>query len=91
MEFFEGKGMLLNADLKGVACLSGSACTSRSLKASRVLPAMGFGHALAQRSLVFSLPETTVGEAIDHVLEVFPPIIDKLRRMSPLYTKYLEE
>ena len=91
VEFIEGKGMLLNADLKGVACSSGSACTSKSLKASHVLLAMGLDHALAQGSLVFSLLETTVGEAIDHVLEVFPPIIDKLRRMSPLYTKYLEE
>ena len=48
-------------------------------------------HALAQGSIVFSLLETTARAAIDYVLEVFPPIIDKLRRMSPLYTKYLEE
>jgi cysteine sulfinate desulfinase/cysteine desulfurase-like protein len=52
---------------------------------------MGLGHALALGSLVFSLLETTAREDIDHVLEVFPPIIDKLCRMSPLYTKYLEE
>jgi len=91
VEFIEGEGMLLHLDLKGVACSSGSACTSKSLKASHVLLAMGLDHALAQGSLVFSLLETTAREDIDHVLEVFPPIIDKLRRMSPLYTKYLEE
>lgn len=91
VEFIEGEGMLLHLDMKGVACSSGSACTSKSLKASHVLLAMGLDHALAQGSLVFSLLETTAREDIDHVLEVFPPIIDKLRRMSPLYTKYLEE
>lgn len=91
VEFIEGEGMLLHLDMKGVACSSGSACTSKSLKASHVLLAMGFDHALAQGSIVFSLLETTTRAAIDHVLEVFPPIIDKLRRMSPLYTKYLEE
>jgi len=91
VEFVEGEGMLLHLDIKGVACSSGSACTSKSLKVSHVLLAMGIDHALAQGSLVFSLLETTAREDIDHVLEVFPPIIDKLRRMSPLYTKYLEE
>jgi cysteine desulfurase len=91
VEFVEGEGMLLHLDIKGVACSSGSACTSKSLKASHVLLAMGIDHALAQGSLVFSLLETTAREDIDHVIEVFPPIIDKLRRMSPLYTKYLEE
>jgi cysteine desulfurase len=91
VEFIEGEGMLLHLDMKGVACSSGSACTSKSLKASHVLLAMGLDHALAQGSLVFSLLETTAREDIDHVLEVFLPIIDKLRRMSPLYTKYLEE
>jgi cysteine desulfurase len=91
VEFIEGEGMLLHLDMKGIACSSGSACTSKSLKASHVLLAMGLDHALAQGSLVFSLLETTAREDIDYVLEVFPPIIDRLRRMSPLYTKYLEE
>jgi cysteine desulfurase len=91
VEFIEGEGMLLYLDMKGIACSSGSACTSKSLKASHVLLAMGFDHALAQGSLVFSLLETTTRQDIDYLLEVFPPIIDKLRRMSPLYTKYLEE
>ena len=91
IEFIEGEAMLLHLDMKGIAASSGSACTSRALKVSHVLLAMGIDHALAQGSLVFSLPETTSTGDIDYVLESFPPIIDKLRRMSPLYTKYLEE
>ncbi len=91
VEFIEGEAMLLNLDMKGIAASSGSACTSRALKASHVLLAMGIDHALAQGSLVFSLIESTTAEDIDYLVEVFPPIIEKLRKMSPLYTKFLEE
>jgi cysteine desulfurase len=77
--------------MKGIAVSSGSACTSRALKASHVLLAMGLDHALAQGSLVFSSVEGTSAADVDYVLEVFPPIVDRLRRMSPLYTKFLEE
>lgn len=91
IEFIEGEAMLLNLDLKGIAASSGSACTSKALKASHVLLAMGFDHATAQGSLVFSLIEGITAEDVDYLLEVFPPIIERLRKMSPLYTKYLEE
>ncbi len=91
VEFIEGEAMLLNLDMKGIAASSGSACTSRALKASHVLLAMGIDHALAQGSLVFGLVDGTTTEDIDYLLEVFPPIIDRLRKMSPLYTKFLEE
>ncbi len=90
-EFIEGEAMLLNLDMKGIAASSGSACTSRALKASHVLLAMGIDHALAQGSLVFSLIESATGKDIDYLLDVFPPIIERLRKMSPLYTKFLEE
>lgn len=91
VEFIEGEAMLLNLDMKGIASSSGSACTSKALKASHVLLAMGIDHAIAQGSLVFSLIEETTSEDIDYLLDVFPPIVDRLRKMSPLYQKYLEE
>jgi cysteine desulfurase len=91
VEFIEGEGMLLGLDMKGIAVSSGSACTSRALKASHVLLAMGIDHALAQGSLVFSLLDSTTAEDIDYLLDVLPPVIDRLRKMSPLYTKFLEE
>jgi cysteine desulfurase len=52
---------------------------------------MGIDHALAQSSLVFSLIDGNTLEDIDYLLEIFPPIIERLRKMSPLYTQYLEE
>lgn len=85
VEFVEGESMLLNLDMKGIAVSSGSACTSRALKASHVLLAMGLDHALAQGSLVFSLIEGTTGDDVDYLFDVFPPIVERLRRMSPLY------
>jgi len=91
IEFIEGEAMLLSLDMKGIAASSGSACTSKALKASHVLLAMGMDHALAQGSIVFSSLESTSAEDIDYLLDVFPPIIDRLRKMSPLYTKFLEE
>lgn len=90
IEFVEGEAMLLSLDMKGFAISSGSACTSRSLKASHVLLAMGYDHSLAQASLVFSLVEETEPEDIEYLLDVFPPIIQRLREMSPLYNEYLE-
>jgi cysteine desulfurase len=91
VEFVEGEAMLLNLDMQGIFASSGSACTSRALKASHVLLAMGIDHALAQSSLVFSLIDSNTSGDVDYLLEVFPPIIDKLRKMSPLYTQFLEE
>ena len=91
VEFIEGEGMLLFLDRKGIAVSSGSACTSRALKASHVLLAMGFDHALAQGSLTFGLIEKNTDEDVNYLMEVFPPIVDRLRQMSPLYQKYLEE
>ena len=78
--------MLLNS--QGVAVSSGSACTSRALKASHVLIAMGLPHEIAQSSLLFTLGIDNTAEDIDYVLEVLPPIVERLRQMSPLYAKF---
>ena len=91
VEFVEGEGMLLFLDMKGIAASSGSACTSKALKASHVLLAMGYDHATAQGSLVFSLIDGTTAADVDLLLEAFPPIVERLRAMSPLYTQYLKE
>jgi cysteine desulfurase len=91
VRFVEGEGMLLFLDMKGFAASSGSACTSKALKASHVLLAMGLDHATAQGSLIFSLIDGTDGGDIDALLEAFPPIVERLRGMSPLYTEFLKQ
>ncbi|RJP30033.1 MAG: cysteine desulfurase [Actinobacteria bacterium] len=91
VEFIEGEGMLLFLDQRGVAVSSGSACTSRALKGSHVLTACGIPAERAQGSILFSFGLQNTMEDVDYVLEVFPPIVDRLRQMSPLYAKYLKE
>ncbi len=90
VEFIEGESMLLLLNMQGIGITSGSACTSRALKASHVLIAMGISHALAQGSALFSLGIDNTDEDVDYVLEVLPPIVDRLRQMSPLYSKFIK-
>jgi cysteine desulfurase len=88
VEFIEGEAMLMLLNSKGIAVSSGSACTSRALKASHVLIAMGLSHEIAQGSILFTLGIDNTNEDIDYVLETMPPIVDRLRQMSPLYAKF---
>ena len=90
IEFIEGEAMLMLLASKGVAASSGSACTSKVLKASHVLTAMGIPPEIAQGSLLFSFGVENTEEDVDYVLEVLPPIVDRLRQMSPLYAKFLK-
>jgi cysteine desulfurase len=85
VEFIEGESMLLMLDMQGIAASSGSTCTSRALKASHVLRAIGVDVALAQGSLVFTLGESNTVKDVDYVVQALPPIVDRLRQMSPLY------
>jgi cysteine desulfurase len=80
----EGESMLLNLDLEGIAASTGSACSSGSLEPSHVLLAIGQSHMLAHGSIRFTLGRYTTEEEINKVLEVFPNIVDRLRKMSPL-------
>ncbi len=91
VEFIEGEAMLMLLSSQGIAVTSGSACTSRALKASHVLIAMGLTHAVAQGSLLMSLGIGNTNEDIDYVSQTLPPIVDRLRQMSPLYSKYLKK
>lgn len=91
VEFIEGESMLMMLNARGVASSSGSACTSKALKASHVLIAMGIPDELAQGSIVFSLGLENTAQDIDYILEELPPIVDRLRQMSPLYAKFIKE
>ena len=85
--YIEGEGILLSLDMHEIAASSGSACTSGSLDPSHVLLAMGHPHEIAHGSLRLSLSRYTTEEEIDVVLEKLPPIIQRLRDMSPLYPR----
>lgn len=84
VKYVEGESMLLNLDMEGIAVSTGSACSSGSLEPSHVMMAIGTSPELAHGSIRFTLGRSTTAEDIDRVLEVFPGIVEKLRKMSPL-------
>ena len=87
IQYIEGEGLLLLLEMAGIAASSRSACTSGSLDPSHVLLAIGLPHELAHGSLRLTLSEFTTEEDIDYLLEKLPPIVERLRQMSPLYSE----
>ncbi|HQM76134.1 MAG TPA: cysteine desulfurase NifS [Syntrophorhabdaceae bacterium] len=85
-EFVEGESILLLLDKYGICASSGSACTSGSLQPSHVLRAMGVPYTMAHGSIRFSLSIYNTSEEIDVVINTLPPIIERLRNMSPYWT-----
>ena len=86
--FIEGESILLSLDFEGIAASSGSACTSGSLDPSHVLLAIGLKHEIAHGSLRLTMGDGTTEEDVDYVLEKVPPIIQRLRDMSPLWDDF---
>ncbi|MBS1381684.1 MAG: cysteine desulfurase NifS [Oscillospiraceae bacterium] len=90
-EGIEGESLLLLLDMKGVCASSGSACTSGSLDPSHVLLAIGLPHEIAHGSLRLSLGDENTMEDVEYILEILPPIIERLRSMSPVWEKLMAE
>lgn len=85
----EGESLLLMLDAKGICASSGSACTSGSLDPSHVLLAIGLPHEIAHGSLRLSLSDENSMDDVDYIIDVLPPIVEKLRSMSPLWEKII--
>jgi cysteine desulfurase len=89
--YVEGESMLLFLNMQGISVSSGSACTSRSLKSSHVLTCIGTDAAVANGTLLMSLGMGNTAEDIDYVIEALPPIVHRLREMSPLYEDMIKK
>jgi cysteine desulfurase len=89
--YVEGESMLLFLNMAGISVSSGSACTSRSLKSSHVLTCIGTDAAVANGTLLMSLGMGNTVEDIDYVIEKLPPIVQRLREMSPLYEDMIKK
>jgi len=83
-KYVEGESMSMLLNLEGIAVSTGSACVSKALKASHVLLAIGVSPEEVHGSLVFSLGKDNNEEDVDYLLEKLPPIVKRLREMSPL-------
>lgn len=86
-EGIEGESLLLMLDAKGVCASSGSACTSGSLDPSHVLLSIGLPHEVAHGSLRLSFSDDNTLEDAEYILSVLPPIVERLRLMSPLWDR----
>ena len=83
----EAESLLIGLDLAGIAVSSGSACSSGSLEPSHVLKAMGLPHPRTLGSIRFSLGTSNTDTDIDRVLEVLPPLVEKLRSLTTVGAK----
>lgn len=81
--FIEGESMVIALDLKGIACSTGAACSSGALEPSHVLLALGLAPEDARATLRLSLGHQTTPDEIDFALEIIPPVIERLRQLSP--------
>lgn len=89
-EFVEGEAILLLLNEKGICASSGSACTSGSLEPSHVLRAMGVPFTCAHGSIRFSLSRFSTDDQIDMIVRELPPVIQRLRDMSPFGREFLQ-
>jgi cysteine desulfurase len=84
-EAIEGESLLLSLKDAGVSAATGSACSSKTLEPSHTLISTGLLHEEAHGSLEFTFGRFNKGEDVDRVIEVLPPIVERLRKLSPLY------
>ena len=85
--FIEGEAMVIALDLKRIACSTGAACSSGAVEPSHVLMALGLVPEDARATLRLSLGHQTTEDEIDFALETIPPVIERLRQLSPTYKK----
>jgi cysteine desulfurase len=84
-EFIEGEAILLLLDRLGICASSGSACTTGSLEPSHVLRAMGVPYTAAHGAIRFSFSRYNTEDDVDYILKHLPPIVERLRSMSPFW------
>jgi cysteine desulfurase len=83
--YIEGEGMLYQLDAEGICASSGSACTSGSLEPSHVLLALGVPFTAVHGSIRFSFSRYNTEADVDHIIQVFPRVVENLRKLSPYW------
>jgi len=90
-EAIEGEALIFMLVQNGIYTNTGSACASKALKTSPVLGAIGLRADLAQGSTVFTIDAANTAAEIDYVLKKLPPVVERLRALSPIWGKEIPE
>ena len=90
VEYLDGEALTRALEKAGVIAASGSSCSADALKISPVLTAIGLPANVAQGGIIFSLGRETTSGEIDRLLEIFPPLVEEMRRVSPLYAERVQ-
>lgn len=90
-QFIEGESLLIMLDMNNICGSSGSACTSGSLDPSHVLLAIGLPHEIAHGSLRLTVNDEVTEEEIHYTVDKIKEIVEKLRKMSPLYEDFMKK
>ena len=88
--FIEGESIILQLNDLGITASTGSACSTKTLEPSHVLIAMGLRHEEAHGSLLLTFGRFNSPEDVEYVIESIPPVVAKLRSLSPLYPKQVK-
>lgn len=83
--YIEGESILMLMDMEGIAVSSGSACSSGSLEPSYVMLSIGVPIEIAHGTIRFSFGKSNTKEQVDFVIDKLVEIVNKLRKMSPLF------
>lgn len=86
-DYIEGESLIMNLDIEGMCVSTGSTCSTGTLEPSHVLLAMQIPLELALGSVRFSLGPSNTSEEVEKVLDVLPRIVERLRKVSPVYQK----
>ena len=78
----DSEALLMHLDLAGIAASGGSACSTGTVEPSHVLTAMGIPRDLALGAVRFSLGHESIDADVDRVLEVFPGVVQKVRKLA---------
>ncbi len=87
-EFVDGETIVILLDMEGICCSSGSACSAGQAVSSHVLKEIGLSDEIARGAIRFTLNEETTREDVDYTVERLKEVLDKNRKMNPLYLSF---
>lgn len=89
-QFVDGETIVILLDIEGICASSGSACSAGQAVSSHVLKEIGLSDEVARGALRFTLSEDTTKEDIDYTVEKLKEVLDKNRKMNPVYQSYIK-